>query len=108
MNRARELRHNPTDAERALWRRLRQRRLAGHRFRRQHLLGPYIVDFFCFQKGLAIEVDGGQHSERTVYDAQRTAWLEAQGYRVLRFWNNEVIEEMEGVEETILEALEAD
>ena len=71
-------------------------------------MGRYIVDLVCIEEKLVVEVDGGQHAEEREYDRERERWLEAQGYRVLRFWNNEVIEEMEGVEETILEALEAD
>jgi len=105
--RARELRESPTEAERVLWNHIRRRQLGGHRFRRQHLIGPYVVDFFCFQKGLALEIDGGQHSERAGLDAERTAWLEGRGYQVLRFWNNQVQNEIEAVKEAILHALES-
>ena len=69
-------------------------------------MGRYIVDLVCLEEKLVVEVDGGQHAEEREYDRERERWLEAQGYRVLRFWNNEVIEEMEGVEEAILAALE--
>ena len=102
--RARELRSNPTDAERRLWTQLRQRQLGGFRFRRQQPIGTYVVDFFCSEAALIIEIDGGQHdaSER---DAARTRWLEARGYRVLRFWNNEVLANIEGVLLTIRRAL---
>jgi very-short-patch-repair endonuclease len=94
--RARELRRNPTDAERHLWVRLRQKQLGGFRFRRQQPIGAYIVDFFCPEAALIIELDGGQHdgSDR---DAARTKWLEERGYRVLRFWNNEALSNTDGV-----------
>jgi very-short-patch-repair endonuclease len=78
---ARRLRLTPTDAEIRLWSRLRRRQLQGFRFRRQHPLGPYVVDFFCAAAKLVIEVDGGQHAEDS---AIRTRWIEAQGYRVVR------------------------
>ena len=99
--RARHLRKNPTDAERALWSILRQRQVPGHRFRRQAPVGPYIVDFVCFENKLVIEVDGGQHAEQADYDDARTAWLESQGLRVLRFWNNQVLQEMDAVREAV-------
>ncbi len=105
--RARKLRKNQTDAEQTLWQHLRRRQISGHRFRRQHPLGNYIVDFFCFEEGLVIEIDGGQHAEQTDYDNERTRWLESQGYRVMRFWNNEVQEEIEAVMQAIWEELEA-
>ena len=108
MERARELRENPTVAERVLWKHIRRRQLGGHRFRRQHPTGPYILDFFCFQKGLVLEIDGGQHSERAASDAERTARLEARGFRVLRFWNNQVLNEIEAVKEAILLALDSE
>lgn len=103
--RARELRKNLTDAERKLWAQLRLRQVEGHRFRRQRPVGPYIVDFICLEQRLIIEVDGGQHAERTSKDAKRDAWLRSQGYRVLRFWNNEVLSQTEGVLHVIIEAL---
>ena len=93
-----------TDAERRLWHELRGRRLGGHKFKRQWTLGPYVVDFCCWERRLVVEVDGGQHSPET--DARRTAWLEGESYRVLRFWNNEVLTNMEGVLQAILGALE--
>ena len=102
--RARALRVAMTDAERRLWACLRGRRLVGYKFRRQHPLGRYILDFACIEHRLAIEADGGQHSESAA-DERRTAWLERQGWRVLRFWNNEILANSEGVQETILEAL---
>ena len=103
--RPRTLRRNATDAEALLWSRLRDRRLAGHKFRRQHPIGPYIADFACPDARLVIELDGGQHSPET--DAARTAYIEAQGYTVLRFWNNEALGNPGGVLETILQWLDA-
>ena len=102
---ARDLRRNLTDAERALWRHLRQRQVAGLKFRRQHPIGHYILDFVCLEARLVIELDGGHHAERLTEDQERTAWLEARGYRVLRFWNTEVLENPEGVLEVILRPL---
>jgi len=100
-NRARELRAAMTDAERALWRCLRMRQLDGHRFRRQHPVGPYVVDFACLPSRLVVEVDGGQHSD-SVDDRHRDAFLRGCGFRVLRFWNNEVLGEPDAVCEVIL------
>ena len=96
---ARALRQNMTDAERRLWRELRCGSL-GARFRRQVPIGPYIVDFACFQRRLVIEIDGGQH-HGDARDEARDAWLEEQGYRVLRFWNHEVLKNAEGVLQVI-------
>ena len=91
----------PTDAEQMLWQRLRRRRIGGHRFRRQHPLGPYIVDFVCLEAQLVIEVDGSQHMDQEMDDAVRTQWLESRGFRVLRFWDNQVLGELAGVEQAI-------
>jgi very-short-patch-repair endonuclease len=102
---ARRLRANMTDAERKLWFLLRRKQLQGFRFRRQVPLGRYVADFACMSARLVIELDGGQHAERTADDARRTAWLESVGYRVLRFWNGEVFTNAEGVLETIRLAL---
>jgi very-short-patch-repair endonuclease len=102
--RARSLRRNSTDAERAMWRILRNRQLAGFKFRRQQPLGAFIVDFVCFSHRLIIEIDGGQHAENAT-DERRTAWLERQGFRVLRFWNNDVLANGDGVYLAVLEAL---
>lgn len=99
---ARKLRKTMTDAERKLWHILRRRYLENCRFRKQVPLGPYIVDFLCHETRLIIEIDGGQHADQTEYDNQRTQWLEKQGYRVLRFWNNEVLTNLHGVAEVIL------
>jgi very-short-patch-repair endonuclease len=105
MSFSRELRNNPTEAERALWRHLRLKQLLGSKFRRQCPLGSYVVDFICFERKLIVELDGGQHAEQFVYDSDRTAWLEAQGYCVLRFWNNQILNEIESVKEVILHQL---
>ena len=94
-----------TDCEYRLWYYLRARRFQGCKFRRQVPLGPYIVDFLCEKSRLIVEVDGGQHAERVRHDAARSEWLVAQGYRVLRFWNNDVLENIEGVLETLLAEL---
>jgi very-short-patch-repair endonuclease len=97
------LRRNCTRAEQALWFELRARRLGGHKFRRQWSLHPYIVDFCCVERGLVVEVDGGQHSEEC--DADRTRALQGMGFRVIRFWNNDVLGNLDGVLEVILKAL---
>jgi very-short-patch-repair endonuclease len=102
--RARSLRRNPTDAERKLWQALRRKQVEGFRFRRQHPIGPYVVDLVCLSEKLVIEVDGGQHASQLERDTQRTRWLESRGYRVLRFWNHDVLRNTRGVVETILEA----
>ncbi len=101
----RELRKHLTENERALWKHLRLRQFRGYKFRRQQPIGKYIVDFVCLEKRLIIEVNGGQHSEQTAYDLERDTWLECQGFSVLRFWNNQVLKEMEAVEEVIVDAL---
>lgn len=103
---ARQLRKNLTDAEKKLWRHLRLKSIGGNKFRRQHPIGTYIVDFVCLEKRLIVELDGGQHGEQIAYDNERTQWLESCGYRVLRFWNNEVFEDVEVVVEVIVKALE--
>jgi very-short-patch-repair endonuclease len=103
--RARELRRNLTDAERRLWWKLRYRKVGGYRFRRQVPIGPYIVDFACLSQRLLIELDGSQHGGNFAYDQARTRWLESRGYRVLRFWNGDVLQDIEGVLEAIHRAL---
>ena len=105
VDRARGLRVGQTDAEQLLWHHLRHRRLQGWKFRRQHEIGLYIVDFVCPDAGLIVELDGGQHGEQMIYDEARTRKLTEEGYRVLRFWNNDVLTNIEGVLEVILEAL---
>jgi very-short-patch-repair endonuclease len=101
---ARRLRLNSTDAERRLWAVLRDRRLAGYRFRRQHPIGDFIVDFACTKHQLVVEADGGQHADKAE-DERRTAFLQAVGWRVIRFWNNDVLANTEGVIETVLRVL---
>jgi very-short-patch-repair endonuclease len=105
---SRQLRSEMTVAETHLWQHLRTRQICGKKFRRQHPVGKYILDFACIEAKLAIEVDGGQHNELQNYDNQRTAWLEVLGWKVLRFWNNEVLQNIEGVLEEILNALTVD
>ena len=105
-SRARRLRQNRTAAERAIWNRLRRKQLNGARFGQQVPIGPYIVDFLCPARRLIVEIDGGgQHGINVAADSARTAWLESQGLRVIRFWNNEVLENLDRVIETILRAL---
>ena len=108
VNAARELRRKQTDAENVLWAALRSIRSDGVKYRRQHPIGDYIVDFVCLEKRLVIEVDGGQHNEdmNTEKDNERTNWLEKEGYHVIRFWNNDVLTNIEGVVYRIREALE--
>src|SRR5712692_3385597 len=101
IDRARDLRRDATDAERRLWSALRDRRLRGYRFRRQHPIGDYIVDFACTERGLIVEADGGQHADNEA-DRRRTALLESEGWRVLRFWNNDILANTEGVIEAVL------
>jgi very-short-patch-repair endonuclease len=102
---ARLLRKAMTDAERRLWNELRLRQVEGLKFRRQFPIGRYIVDFACPERKLIIEVDGGQHADQESYDTERTRWLESRGFRVLRFWNNEIQMNLEGVKESIYNAL---
>ena len=105
---ARKLRREQTDVERKVWYTLRDRRFAGYKFRRQQPLGPYIADFVCFARKLVIELDGSQHGSEAAqgYDAKRTAFLEGQGFRVLRFWNHDINENLEGVSDAIWRALD--
>jgi len=103
-NTSRRLRRDATIAEQRLWYRLRSRSLCGMKFVRQESIGPYIVDFVCRERRLIIEADGGQHAENK-HDTIRDQWLRNRGYRVLRFWNNDVIQNIDGVLETIASAL---
>ena len=103
--RARELRNNSTDAEVKLWRHLSRRQLAGVRFNRQVAIGPFICDFAARSAKVIVELDGGQHAQGIEYDQKRTTYLEQQGYRVLRFWNNDVLGNLDGVLAVIEEAL---
>jgi very-short-patch-repair endonuclease len=102
---ARKLRSNSTDAEIKLWSALKNRQLGNFKFRRQAPIGKYIVDFVCHEKCLVIEVDGGQHMENSLADGERTDWLQSQGYRVVRFWNDQVLKETDAVLEEILRCL---
>ena len=105
----RKLRADQTFAEQTLWRHIRNRAISGAKFRRQQAVGPYVLDFYCHEHALVVEVDGSQHFEEPVAseDEARTRWLEAAGLRVLRFTNREVLTETEAVLETILRAFEA-
>jgi very-short-patch-repair endonuclease len=102
--RAQQLRNSATEPERRLWRHLSRRQLEGYKFSRQMPVGPFICDFMCRERQLIIELDGGQHADST-RDASRTAFLEAEGYRVVRFWNNDVLSNTQGVLQVIAEAL---
>ena len=95
--RARQLRRDATFAERLVWSRLRNRAVDGLMFRRQQRIGPYVVDFACLERALVVELDGGQHAVDLARDARRTAFLEAEGYTVVRIWNHEVIGNLDGV-----------
>jgi len=97
---------NATDAERLLWSRLRRRQLAGFKFRRQHQVGLYICDFACLDQRLVVELDGSQHAENLAYDTRRDQFLRSAGFRVLRFWNNDVMAHTEDVLDTIHAALD--
>jgi very-short-patch-repair endonuclease len=103
---AKRMRHAPTEAEARLWSLLRDRRFASYKFRRQMPLGPYIVDFVCLSAKLIIEADGSQHVDDD-RDLTRRGYLEARGFRVLRFWNNDILSDQDSVMETIWSALEA-
>ena len=104
-SRARKLRDKQTDVESKLWTCLRARQLMGAKFRRQHPIGPFITDFCCVERRLIVELDGGQHAGQIEADQRRTEFIELSGYRVLRFWDNEVLNNIEGVMERICEAL---
>src|SRR4051794_962194 len=95
-----------TDVERRLWQALRQKQFGGCRFRRQAPIGPFIVDFVCFERKIVVELDGSQHACNREQDALRTRWLNTQGFRVLRFWNHEVFEEWDGMLEAIALAVQ--
>jgi len=106
-NLAKAIRARPTDAEKVLWYKLCNRQIEGAKFRRQQQIGNYIVDFVCFERKLIIEIDGGQHHEAPgkIKDEERTQSLEKKGYRVLRYWNNDVLQNIEGVVYNISEAI---
>jgi very-short-patch-repair endonuclease len=100
---AKILRRRPTDAEKRLWRYLRGKQLEGFKFRRQEPIGNYMADFVCYEKRIIVEVDGSQHGKEK--DSERDQWFEGQGFKVLRFWNNEVLKNTQGVLEAITKAL---
>jgi len=99
------LRRSSTDAERLLWGRIRAGRLSGHKFRRQQPLGQFVVEFVCLESRLVIELDGGQHAVHTDADWLRDRWLKQRGFRALRFWNNDVMQNLVGVLQKILDAV---
>ena len=101
---AKRLRRDLTDTERKLWSILRSRQFEGAKFRRQQPIGPFIADFVCQEQRLIVEADGGQHADSNS-DASRTTFLESRGYRVLRFWNNDILESLDGVAQAIAAAL---
>ncbi len=102
---AKYLRTNQTECEQKLWKHLRAKRFENRKFYRQFVIGPYIVDFIQRQAKVIIELDGGQHNENKQYDDDRTQYLEKLGYQVIRYWNNDVIENIEGVLSDISDAL---
>jgi len=107
LERARQMRSNPTDAERRLWSILRAGRIEGFRWRRQEVIDDlYIVDFVCFEHRLIVEADGGQHAQ-SAYDVERDTYLTEQGFRILRFWNNDVLANGDGVVASILDAIDS-
>jgi very-short-patch-repair endonuclease len=106
--RAKALRREMTNAERFLWFMLRGHRLVGLSFRRQVPIGPFVVDFVSPQHRLIVEIDGGQHAAEPIRDQQRDEWLRSKGYRVLRFWNTEVLRNRPGVLQTILDAVDVE
>jgi very-short-patch-repair endonuclease len=103
--RAKEMRRNPTKSEAILWSHLRNRQIEGRKFRHQVWIGPFVVDFVCLKAKLVIEADGSQHLDNAEYDHHRSLFLEGEGFCILRFWNNEVIENIEGVLELVRDRL---
>lgn len=99
------MRHQPTNAEAVLWRRLKAKRLERFKFRRQEPVAGYITDFLCYEHRLVIEIDGGHHAEQIEADETRTQAIGAEGFRVIRFWNNEIVENLDGVLERIVSEL---
>ena len=99
--RARTLRQNMTEAERRVWQILRSHQIEGYKFRRQVPIGRYIADFVCHEARLIVEIDGGQHDRSSPREAERSGFLQSEGYRILRFWNDEVLANLDGVHETI-------
>ena len=105
LDNAKTLRSHQTEAEQRLWYHLRAHRFMGLKFKRQKPIGRYILDFICIEHHLVIELDGGQHIDQVEYDQARTLWLESQGFIVLRFWNNEVMHDLDGVLERIRQTI---
>ncbi|MBC7623459.1 MAG: endonuclease domain-containing protein [Aeromicrobium sp.] len=103
--RPRQLRHASTDVERIIWQQLRGRQIGNAKFRRQHAIGDYIVDFVSFDAMLIIELDGGQHQSQMQYDERRDQYLHGAGFQVVRLWNNDVLTNLDGVMETIFTAV---
>jgi very-short-patch-repair endonuclease len=103
---AKTMRSTQTPAEQHLWYHLRANRFMGLKFKRQKPFGPYIVDFICLERGVIVEVDGGQHGDDVAYDRRRDQWLASQGFIVLRFWNHDVLNQTEGVLERIRQIVE--
>jgi len=103
--RARTLRRNMTEAERRVWQILRSLQMKGYKFRRQVPIGRYIADFVCHEARLIVEIDGGQHDHSSPQEAERSGFLRNEGYRILRFWNNEVLANLDGVHQTIADEL---
>ncbi len=101
LSKAKQLRKNQTDAEKVLWQQLRNRRLNGYKFKRQVPINYFIVDFLCPSEKLIIELDGGQHAEQVEYDQKRTAYLQRKIFIVVRFWNNDVLTNIDGVLESL-------
>ena len=106
-HRARTLRNQSTDAERHLWQHLRGKQVAGHRFRRQVPVAGFIADFACLEAKIIVELDGGQHAQNAGYDERRNRLIEAQGFRILRFWDNQVFLETQAVLQEIMRVLES-
>ena len=105
--RARSFRKEMTNAENRMWYYLRNRRLNNYKFVREHIIGPYIADFVCRQKKVIVEVDGSQHAENIKYDSKRDNFLESEGYKIIRVWNSDVFDNIDGVLEVILDLLES-
>ena len=100
-NNSRNLRKNMTDVERMLWAKIRGRQLQGFRFRRQHPIGSYIIDFICLELKLIIELDGSQHMGQQQYDMKRSQWLQSNGFKIMRFWNSDILDDLDGVMQAI-------
>ncbi len=101
----REMRHESTDAEAKFWRAVRGRRFGGYKFKRQYPVGYYIVDFVCLEQRLIVELDGGQHALNREYDTERTGYLEGEGYRVIRYWNDVFLKDTDDVLNDVLRVL---